>query len=59
MKLKSKNNDTKWAWIMLMPFMIFFVLIGLLASARKIGMQSLTETTQDADSCDIDFLIRK
>ena len=29
MKLKSKNNDTKWAWIMLMPFMIFFVLFVL------------------------------
>ena len=29
MRLKTKNNDTKWAWIMLMPFMIFFVLFVL------------------------------
>lgn len=29
MKLKSKNSDTKWAWIMLTPFMIFFVLFVL------------------------------
>lgn len=29
MKLKSQNNDTKWAWIMLTPFMIFFVLFVL------------------------------
>ncbi len=26
MKPRSQNNDTKWAWIMLTPFMIFFVL---------------------------------
>lgn len=29
MKLKPKNTDTMWAWSMLMPFMIFFVLFVL------------------------------
>ena len=29
MKLKSKNSDTLWAWSMLVPFMIFFILFVL------------------------------
>lgn len=29
MKVKSKNSDTMWAWVMLAPFLLFFVLFVL------------------------------
>ena len=53
------HGMTDYIWYNYRIFMLFFMLIGLLAASRRIGAQSLTEAVREADSCDVDLVVRR
>lgn len=53
------HGVTEYVWYNLRIYLLFFVLIGLLSAARRIGTQSMTERLNEADRCDFDYVIAR
>lgn len=52
------HGVTDYIWYNFRIFMLFFLLIGILAAARRIGKHETEIATNDQDSYDMDILIR-
>ena len=50
---------TEYIWYNYRIFMLFFLLIGLVRAARRVGEWTIVRQTGDADSCDVEITLTR